>query len=506
MRVPRYEQQAPVPQIPTVRMRDPVMPEAYGVGIGRVLQDAGNKLASVAAKQQEEADRMSLALLSAKADAYAEEVYVREQNDPDYEGTINRFNGDWEKYYGSTMESVPERLRDKAAQILEVKGMSYKPKFQGLFLTKQNDAIKAGYMATVDTLIQNKDLAGLTAHVPLMEKYSEQERQRILQAGTKQIEGAIKEDQFDGIMGVLMKTPYAKVDWSDKEKYPYFDNGDILRLERFQKGLINEIKAEQERRAAQARRWRGDQMENLLYSAKSTAEFMAGAVKLDLSPAEMSKLVAAFTKKQTVYDDIQSGLKNQLTFTRTWTEVKNGKYTGADGVKDLLMAIGERGGLPEKQIKMLTGAVKENFDPNSNPLMSDLNSHITKVANKIDDPITKGQFIQTAEEIKNTLPSDFKLGDAMDLISGLRVKKVTGGSTWWGLGSEKAPVAGILSKVRDLNAGLPPGQRWFYDSSRGKVVFDTGVVENGQRIIWDEDYSSISDLDQYIGSPPRYTK
>ena len=184
----------------------------------------------------------------------------------------------------------------------------------------------------------------------------------------------------------------------------------------------------------------------------------------------------------------------------------NGKYTGADGVKDLLMAIGERGGLSEKQIKMLTGAVKENFDPNSNPLMSDLNSHITKVANKIDDPITKGQFIQTAEEIKNNLPRDFKLGDAMDLISGLRVKKVTGGSTWWGLGSEKAPVAGILSKVRDLNAGLPPGQRWFYDSSRGKVVFDTGVTENGQRIIWDEDYSSISDLDQYIGSPPRYTK
>jgi len=252
----------------------------------------------VAAKQQEEADRMSLALLSAKADAYAEEVYVREQNDPDYEGTINRFDGDWEKYRESVLKDAPERLRDKFSQVLEVKGLSYRPKFQGLFLSKQTDAIKAGYMATVDTLVKNKDLAGLNAQVPLMEKWSGQERQRVLQAGTKQIETAMKDEQKDALMGVLMDDPFAKVNFADKERFPLFDNGDVVQLKSFQRARQNEVRAEQARRRAEARAWTAEQIEEGMFGSASAGEYEKRLIKLGVDERKRRRLLRQFSAMQ----------------------------------------------------------------------------------------------------------------------------------------------------------------------------------------------------------------
>ena len=57
MRVPRYdEQQVGVPSVPSVRVQGSTSAEAFGAGIGEALQRAGQKLAVVAAKQQEEAN------------------------------------------------------------------------------------------------------------------------------------------------------------------------------------------------------------------------------------------------------------------------------------------------------------------------------------------------------------------------------------------------------------------------------------------------------------------
>ena len=83
MRVPRYdEQQVGIPSVPSVRVQGSTSAEAFGAGIGEALQRAGQKLAVVAAKQQEEADRGTFALMSAKANAYAEEIYATEQGNP----------------------------------------------------------------------------------------------------------------------------------------------------------------------------------------------------------------------------------------------------------------------------------------------------------------------------------------------------------------------------------------------------------------------------------------
>lgn len=241
MRVPTYEQQVGVPSVPSVRVQGSTSPEAFGAGIGEALQRAGEKLAIVAVKQQEEADRSTFALLNAKASAYAEEIYANEQANPDYEGMNERFKTNWKEYKEKEISALPERLRQKATQMFDIAGMSYDGKFKGLFLQKQNDGIKAGYMQTIDTLVKNSDIEGLKREIPNMTLLSKVEQEKLLQ-------GNIKAIQMDMIERVIDENPDAEI---DKSAFDSLDQGDWNKVSDWKKAGKRQQEVEQNKKDAE---------------------------------------------------------------------------------------------------------------------------------------------------------------------------------------------------------------------------------------------------------------
>ena len=200
MRVPRYdEQQVGVPSVPSVRVQGSTSAEAFGAGIGEALQRAGQKLAVVAAKQQEEADRGTFALMSAKANAYAEEIYATEQGNPDYEGMNDRFKKSWKEYKEKEIQALPDRLKPQASQMFDISGMSYDGKFKGLFIQKQNDHIKRQTDELVDTNLKSGDREGFALAVENAPDsvYSQERKGEILRKGAQYF-SEIDADAFAG--------------------------------------------------------------------------------------------------------------------------------------------------------------------------------------------------------------------------------------------------------------------------------------------------------------------
>ena len=200
MRVPRYDEpQVGIPSVPSVRVQGSTSAEAFGAGIGEALQRAGEKLAYVAVKQQEEADRSTFALLSAKANAFAEEVYANEQNNPDYEGMSDRFKEAWKGYKEKEIEALPDRLREKASQMFDISGMSYDGKFKGLFLKKQTDHIARQTDELVDTYLKSGDREGFARAVEEAPDsvYSQERKGEILRKGAQYF-SEIDADAFAG--------------------------------------------------------------------------------------------------------------------------------------------------------------------------------------------------------------------------------------------------------------------------------------------------------------------
>ena len=242
MRVPRYdEQQVGVPSVPSVRVQGSTSAEAFGAGIGEALQRAGQKLAVVAAKQQEEADRGTFALMSAKANAYAEEIYATEQGNPDYEGMNDRFKKSWKEYKEKEIQALPDRLKQQASQMFDISGMSYDGKFKGLFIQKQNDSIKAGYMQTINTLANNGDIEGLKREIPNMTLLSKVEQEELLQKNIKGI-------QLDMVEKVIDENPHAEI---DKSAFYMLDTGDWNKVEDMKKAGIRQLEIEQNKQDAE---------------------------------------------------------------------------------------------------------------------------------------------------------------------------------------------------------------------------------------------------------------
>lgn len=242
MKVPRYdEQQVGIPSVPSVRVQGSTSAEAFGAGVGEALQRAGQKLAFVAAKQQEEADRGTFALLSAKANAYAEEIYANEQANPDYEGMNDRFKEAWKNYKEQEIANLPERLRGRAAQMFDISGLSYDGKFKGLFIQKQNDSIKAGYMQTINTLSNNGDIEGLKREVPNMALLSKVEQENILQKSIKGI-------QLDMVEKVIDENPDAEI---DKSVFYMLDTGDWNKVEDWRKARKRQQEIEKNKQDAE---------------------------------------------------------------------------------------------------------------------------------------------------------------------------------------------------------------------------------------------------------------
>lgn len=239
MRVPTYERQVGMRDVPDVHISNTVTQESMGAGIGQAIEKAGMKLAYVAAKQQEEVDRAEFALLDARADAYADELYVNEEQNGDYEGTINRYKEGWRKYIEETAESVPDRLREKAVRLLEIKGMAYEGKFKGLFLKKQTDHLKRTLDDTVSLLIKNHDEQGLVRAIEGSTVLSEEQKGALIRKGRRDI-------QVDVLEGLIRDNPDAT--WK-KEDYDTLDEGDWEHIEDFRKGKQRErddLKDEQE--------------------------------------------------------------------------------------------------------------------------------------------------------------------------------------------------------------------------------------------------------------------
>jgi len=242
MRVPRYEeQQVGVPSVPSVRVQGSTSADAFGAGIGEALQRAGQKLAVVAAKQQEEADRGTFALMSAKANAYAEEIYATEQSNPDYEGMNDRFKKLWKEYKEKEIQALPDRLKQQASQMFDISGLSYDGKFKGLFIQKQNDFIKAGYMQTINTLANNGDIEGLKREIPHMTLLSKVEQEGLLQKNIKGI-------QLDMVEKVIDENPHAEI---DKSAFYMLDTGDWNKVEDMKKAGIRQLEIEQNKQDAE---------------------------------------------------------------------------------------------------------------------------------------------------------------------------------------------------------------------------------------------------------------
>ena len=234
MRVPTYERQVGMRDVPDVHISNTVTQESMGAGIGQAIEKAGMKLAYVAAKQQEEVDRAEFALLDAKADAYADELFMSESQNPDYEGTINRYKEGWRKYAEETAGSVPDRLREKAGRLLEMKGMAYEGKFKGLFLKKQTDHLKRTLDDTVTVLVKNHDEQGLVRAIEGSTVLSEEQKGDMIRKGRRLI-------QVDEIKGRLRENPYREdINWTefdalmegDKESLDDFRNAEVGERER----------------------------------------------------------------------------------------------------------------------------------------------------------------------------------------------------------------------------------------------------------------------------------
>ena len=90
------------------------------------------------------------------------------KGNPDYEGMNDRFKKSWKEYKEKEIQALPDRLKQQASQMFDISGMSYDGKFKGLFIQKQNDSIKAGYMQTINTLANNGDIEGLKREIPNM--------------------------------------------------------------------------------------------------------------------------------------------------------------------------------------------------------------------------------------------------------------------------------------------------------------------------------------------------
>jgi hypothetical protein len=331
MRVPKYEPQVGTPTPPSVRMGSAPNEEAFGAGIGDALQKAGAKLASIAARQQEEADRAEFMLMSAQADAFAEETYANEANNPDYEGTINRFQETFRKYGEGYMQRVPDRLKQKAEQLLEMKRLSYEGKFKGLFLAKQTDAIKSGYMKIYDTLVTGNKKEELLKAIPTFTQYSAQEREKLLQTGVEKIDKQVKELQYDDLVGIFSKNPWAKV---DKTKYPLFDNRDWDKIDRFRKGEIRQRQADARLAKAEHKEAVWKSIYSTYGSASNMQEFRSGVNKHlangDINALEYDKILSVFESK--LFDRFAEGIYGSDISNFDSEDVKNiGESLGLSG-------------------------------------------------------------------------------------------------------------------------------------------------------------------------------
>lgn len=246
MKVPVYERRVAPGSLPSPDVSPRINPDAFGAGfaeklgeLGTAAQRAGAKLAYAAAKQQEEVDRAEFALLDAKADAYADELYMSESQNPDYEGTINRFKDGWRKYSEENLLNIPDRIREKARRLFEIKGIAYEGKFKGLFLKKQTDHLKRTLDDTVTVLVKNHDEQGLVRAIEGSTVLSEEQKGDMIRKGRRLI-------QVDVLEGLIRDNPDAE--WK-KEDYDTLDEGDWERIEDFRKRKQKErddLKDEQE--------------------------------------------------------------------------------------------------------------------------------------------------------------------------------------------------------------------------------------------------------------------
>jgi len=232
MQIPRYEPSVGVPDAPNVRIARPVSEEAFGSGIGDAIQKAGHKLAVVAAQHQEENDRIQLSLMDAQHEAFVNDFLNQEKTNPDYEGTVARFQEANAAYLEQSLKSVPKRLHDYVAPMMQAKSLAYEGKVKGLFLEKQEQAGKAATMSALDIFVKNNDFAGYENEVNANKYLTPMEKEKLIQSGLKSIE-------TNQIAAILEKDPYAKL---NKEDYKAFDDTDWDAIQKDQRVAQNAAK------------------------------------------------------------------------------------------------------------------------------------------------------------------------------------------------------------------------------------------------------------------------
>jgi hypothetical protein len=213
LRVPKYERQVAPGSVPDVRINPGLQPEAYGSsGVARGL----DQLAQVAIRQQGEVDRLEFSLLDAKADSFASEFYEQEKQNGDYAGTIVRFRDAWKKHAAETLKGVPDRVREKAEALYEIKAAGYDAKFKGLFLEKQNDAIKRRLDDNVSEYVRLGDEAGLLRAVEGSTVLTQEQKGEVVRKGRRQI-------QLNAAQATIREDPYRDLDLST---FDTFDESD----------------------------------------------------------------------------------------------------------------------------------------------------------------------------------------------------------------------------------------------------------------------------------------
>ncbi len=213
LRVPKYERQVAPGSVPDVRINPGLQPEAYGSsGVARGL----DQLAQVAIRQQDEVDRLEFSLLDAKADSFAGEFYEQEKRNGDYAGTIVRFRDAWKKHAAESLKNVPDRVREKAEALYEIKAAGYDAKFKGLFLEKQNDAIKRRLDDNVSEYVRLGDEAGLLRAVEGSTVLTQEQKGDVVRKGRRQI-------QLNAAQAAIREDPYRELDMST---FDTFDESD----------------------------------------------------------------------------------------------------------------------------------------------------------------------------------------------------------------------------------------------------------------------------------------
>lgn len=242
-----------------------VLPSGEGVGsavpandaVAKAIGGVADQAARVAEmmyrkaeEQRKQVQAVQFATIKGDLDRWHYDTLASETENPDYEGLKGRYAQGLAEKRKAIFSSIRDReLRGAVEEYLAMRTPSMEYDVAKLYLKKQEAHRDAGFQAAYDTLVKNLDYGGLEGLVASASWIPEDKRQELLIRGREQV-------SWNAAILDMRRNPE---EWTfDPDRYPSLTEAQRASLESEHRGLLNGIRAEQER--AQRERWRkGDE-------------------------------------------------------------------------------------------------------------------------------------------------------------------------------------------------------------------------------------------------------